>query len=297
MRILISGASGLVGRSLAAAARERGFSVARLVRDPHSSTADSVFWDPEAGKIALDRLAGHDAVVHLAGESIMGRWTDEKKRRIRDSRVQGTEFLVESLGRVGAPRAFFSASATGYYGDRGDETLSEDAPAGEGFLAGICRQWEAAAGRITEHGTRAVMGRIGMVLSGNGGALPQMLPLFRLGLGGRLGSGQQYMSWIALDDLIRAILFLLENEQAAGPVNLTSPHPETNRRFTQALARQVRRPAWFPAPAPALRLALGEMARELLLCSARVVPGRLQSWGFDFTHPRLEDALRWALTR
>jgi len=292
MRILISGASGLIGSALArrlAASNE----VVRLVR--HRTAGDAeIAWNPDAGTIDAGALEGLDAVVHLAGENVgAGRWTAAKKARIRASRVEGTSLLARTLaGLTRPPRAMVSASAIGFYGDRGGEELDETSGAGRGFLAEVCRAWEAAAAPASEAGIRVVLARFGVVLARQGGALARMLPLFRLGLGGRLGSGRQFMSWIALEDAVGALAFVLENESLEGPVNVTSPQPVTNRQFTASLARVLRRPALLHAPAFALRAALGEMAEEMLLASARVFPRRLLASGYRFAQPDLETALR-----
>jgi hypothetical protein len=275
MKILVSGASGLIGSSLVrrlAASNE----VVRLVRRGPSPGTAELQWDPTAAAIDAERLEGFDAVVHLAGENIgSGRWTAAKKARIRDSRAEG-RFLAKTLaGLARPPKVLVSASAVGFYGNRGDEELDESSVPGEGFLAEVCRDWEAAASAASEAGIRVVLSRFGVVLAREGGALARLLPLFRFGLGGRLGSGRQFMSWIALDDAVRAVEFVLENDSLRGPINVTSPQPVTNREFTEALASVLRRPALLPAPAMLLRAALGEMADEMLLSSARVFPRRL----------------------
>jgi len=255
-------------------------------------------WDPERGEIDAAALEGLDAVVHLAGENIAsGRWTAEKRRRIRESRVAGTKLLVRALAGLDRPPAVLvCASAVGFYGDCGARIVDETAPCGAGFLAGLCRDWEEAASAASEAGIRVVRLRIGLVLSAAGGALKKMLPLFRLGLGGRIGHGRQSMSWIALDDLVSLILHCIDEESLAGPVNAVAPGAVTNREFTAALARVLRRPALLPAPAFLLRLALGGMAEELLLSSTRAVPAKALASGFTFRHPAVEEALRAVLT-
>ncbi len=297
MRILVTGSSGLIGSSLVPFLTTGGHGVTRLVRSQKSGD-EPVLWDPEAGTLDVARLEGLDAVVHLAGENIAERWTAEKKSKIRDSRVNGTRLLAESLARLGEPpKVFVCASAIGYYGDRGDEILREESPSGSGFLAEVCRQWEAAAQPAAEKGIRVANLRIGVVLSLAGGALAKMLPPFRMGAGGTIGSGRQYMSWIALDDVIGAIYHALTHETLRGSVNAVAPNPVTNREFTQTLGRVLSRPTLLPMPAFAARLAFGEMADELLLASTRVEPARLLATGFVFGYPELEGALRHVLGR
>jgi uncharacterized protein (TIGR01777 family) len=254
-------------------------------------------WDPAARSIATPGLEGLDAVVHLAGESIAsGRWTAEKKARIRNSRVQGTQVLCEAFGQLARPpQVLVSASAIGYYGDRGTTVLREESRPGSDFLAEVCRAWEAATAPAVQRGIRVVLLRFGVVLSANGGALAKMLLPFKLGLGGVIGSGQQYMSWIALDDVIGAIQHALSTESLHGPANAVAPHPVTNREFTKTLGRVLRRPTLVPLPAFAARLAFGEMADALLLASQRVEPGRLLQSGYVFRYPELENALRHLL--
>jgi len=298
MRVLVSGASGLVGSALVRRLSEPGAApepaqVLRLVRRPPRPQAGEIAWDPQAGQLSPEALEGLDAVVHLAGENIgAGRWTADKKARIRASRVEGTSLFARALARLARPpRVLVCASAVGWYGDRGEEELDEASPPGTGFLAGVCREWEAATEPAASAGVRVVLARFGVILARHGGALGRMLPLFRWGLGGRLGSGRQYMSWIALDDAVRAIQFLLDSDALRGPVNVVAPRPVTNREFTAALGRVLRRPALCAAPAFMLRLALGEMADEMLLAGARAVPRRLAEQGFVFDHPELESAL------
>jgi uncharacterized protein (TIGR01777 family) len=256
-----------------------------------------VEWHPERGEIDAAALEGHDAAVHLAGESIAGgRWTDERKRRIRDSRVRGTKLLAETLARLSRPpRVFVSASAIGYYGDRGDEVLTEESAAGVGFLPEVCREWEEAAEAARAAGIRTVFLRFGLILSAEGGALAKMLPPFRLGVGGNVGGGRQFYSWVSLADVIDVIHFALADERLGGAVNVVAPQPVTNAEFTKTLGRVLSRPTFFPAPAFGLRLAFGEMADALLLASARVEPARLRAAGYAFKHPQLEGALRSVL--
>lgn len=293
MRILISGSHGFLGSALMAHLTAAGHRLTRLVRPHASKGAGGVPWDPAAGTIDVAELEGIDAVVHLAGESVIGRWTPEKKARIRDSRVNGTRLLAESLGRMSSPpHTFVCASAIGYYGDRGDDMMQEDSPAGAGFLAEVCQAWEAAAQPAARAGIRVVNLRTGLVLSPRGGALAKMLPPFRLGLGGRLGSGRQYMSWIAIDDWLQAVGHILQTPALRGPVNLVAPNPVTNAEFTKTLGRVLGRPTVLPVPAFAIRIGFGEMGQALFLASARVTPAALAASGFVFRYPHLEAALR-----
>jgi len=305
LRILISGSTGMIGSALAGALQKQGHEVAGLVRPTTrvrrtsaetSGQQQAVSWDPEAG--TLDQTAeGADAVVHLAGASIAeGRWTAARKRALRDSRIAATNSLINSLKQLSRPpRIFIGGSAIGFYGDRGDEELTESSPPGSDFLADLTRQWEAASLRASEFGARTVVLRTGIVLDKNGGALPRMLLPFRFGAGGRLGSGRQWMSWLALEELVAMIQFALTANSVTGPTNAVSPHPVRNAEFTKVLARVLRRPAIFPAPAFALRLALGEMADALLLSSQKVLPSRFESLGYRFALPDLESALRAVL--
>lgn len=292
MNILVTGATGLIGSALCPALEAAGHRVAKLKRGAGASPS----WNPEAGIVNLGLPASCEAVLHLAGESIGARWTRERKRRIRESRVGGTKLLCESLAKLSPlPRVLVCASATGFYGDRADERLDEASPPGRGFLADICREWEAAAAPATAAGIRVVHLRFGIVLAGRGGALAKMLPVFRLGLGGRLGDGRQFWSWIALGDVVGAIAHAIHCASLRGPVNVVSPQPATNGEFTAALARALRRPAFFAVPGVAVRLLFGEMGREALLASARVQPARLEASGFQFQFPDLDSALREAL--
>jgi hypothetical protein len=267
-----------------------------LVRGKTQS-ANEIEWDPAAGTIDRAALAGIDAVVHLAGENIAAhRWTEKQKEKIRASRVDGTRLLAETLVAMNPrPRVWVCASAIGFYGDRGDEQLDEASRPGEGFLPDVCEQWEGATRPAADAGIRVVNVRSGVVLSPAGGALKMMLPPFRLGVGGRLGSGRQYMSWIGLDDAIGAIQYALLTDSLHGPVNLVSPQPVTNYEFTKTLGRVLGRPTIFPVPAPLARLAFGEMADALLLASARVHPAKLLTSGYKFRHGELESALRHLL--
>ncbi|OGH60924.1 MAG: TIGR01777 family protein [Candidatus Lindowbacteria bacterium RIFCSPLOWO2_12_FULL_62_27] len=299
MRILISGSTGLVGTVLDMALQAQGHAVARLVRSAPNPGHAEVRWDPAAGKIDEGGIEGVDAVVHLAGENVGARrWTATQKNKIRSSRVNGTRTLCEAIQRLKKPPAsLLSASAVGIYGDRGEETLTEASPAGAGFLPEVCVEWEKAAAPAAQRGIRVAHLRIGVVLSAQGGALGRMLLPFKLGLGGPIGAGRQYMSWISVDDAVRAISFVLDTKTLIGPVNLVAPRPVTNREFSKTLGRTLHRPAIFPMPAFAARLAFGEMADALLLASARVVPGRLEAAGFSFAHPDLATALKHILGR
>ena len=299
MKVLISGATGLIGSELAANLSRKGEEVGRLVRSKSSAPGPQGLWNPVARIIDSKGLEGFDAVVHLGGDPIAeGRWTPEKKARIRDSRVRGTRFLAESLARLSRPpKAFLCASAVGFYGDRGDETLTEESPAGKGFLPETGQEWEEACRPAAQAGMRVVNLRFGVVMSHKGGALQKMLPPFRFGFGGRLGSGKQWMSWISLPDVAGAITHALSNESLKGPVNIVSPNPVTNQEFTRALGAALRRPAVIPVPAFAVRLLFGEMADAALLASTRVDPKKLKSTGYRFRHPDLEAALQSSLSR
>lgn len=298
MQIAISGATGLVGEALTAFLTTGGHDVRRLVRSKGTSPG-AVAWDPDAGTIDAAGLDGVDAVVHLAGESIAaGRWTAERKRRILESRVKGTRLVAETLaGMPRRPRVLVCASAVGFYGARRDEGLDETAAPGRGFLADVCRAWEAAADPARAAGIRVVHLRFGVVLSPKGGALAKMLLPFKMGAGGRLGTGEQWMSWISLDDAIGAAHHALLREELAGPVNAVAPNPVTNAVFTKTLGGVLGRPTVLPMPAFAARLAFGEMADHLLLTGQKVLPRRLLETGYRFRHPGLEEALRHLLGR
>jgi hypothetical protein len=297
LRILVSGASGLVGSALVPRLETHGHEVIRLVRRRPSDPAHEVEWDPAEGRLDASSLRRVDAVVHLAGESLAsGRWTRARKARIWQSRIQGTRLLSETLAALHPPPlVLVSASAVGFYGDRGDEILREDSTSGTGFLAELCRAWEQAPDRASRAGVRAVQLRLGIVLAPAGGVLGRLLPPFRLGLGTTLGTGSQFTSWISIDDLLDVILLAIATPGLAGPVNATSPQPVTNRDLTRTLARALGRPAVFKAPAPLLRLLAGEMAQELLLSSQRAEPARLLAAGYRFRHANLEGALRHLL--
>lgn len=289
--VLITGGSGLIGRALWAALKQRGDKVVNLTRRAPAGDLERQ-WDGE-DEVRLHPADRFEIVIHLAGEPIAQRWSAGVHRRIRDSRVQGTGALVSALGRLEAPpEVFIGASAVGYYGDRGDEQLDERSTRGSGFLAEVAEAWEQAASPLDGCGARVAHARLGIVLSPAGGALKLMLPAFRLGLGGRLGSGRQWLSWIALPDVVAAFLHLIDNPGLKGPLNFTAPNPVTNSQFSETLARVLSRPARIPVPALALRLALGEMADQALLSSTRVVPKRLLDSNFSFGYTELEPALR-----
>jgi uncharacterized protein (TIGR01777 family) len=292
----MTGSTGLIGRAATWTLRNRGHRVRAIVRTPPKE--DQIGWRPDEGRIDQQGLEGHDAVIHLAGESIADRrWTTAQMARIRESRVAGTDLLARTLARLDRPpRTFLSASAIGYYGDAGDTVLDETTGAGTGFLSELAQAWENAASAAAEAGIRVSLMRTGVILSPTGGALAKMLPIFRAGLAGRLGSGRQWMSWISLDDAVGAILHLLLGD-ASGPVNLVAPTPVTNAEFTRTLAGLLRRPALLPVPAPALRIAVGRMADEALLASTRVQPGQLLEQGYAFQHPTLRQALQHVLGR
>jgi uncharacterized protein (TIGR01777 family) len=297
MKVLVSGSRGLIGSALIPFLTARSHTVTRLVRGPAQPGGTEIPWGPTEGKLDPGMLETHDAVVHLAGENLAaGRWTPKRKARFFDSRVKGTRLLAETLaGLAQPPKVMVSASAIGYYGDRDDEVLTEESSLGRGFLADLCREWEAASAPAAEKGIRVVRLRFAIVLSAAGGVLKKMLLPFRFGLGGRLGSGRQYMSWIALDDVLAIILCALTDDSLAGPVNAVAPNVVTNREFTRTLGRVLMRPAIFPVPAFALRTVFGDMADETLLASNRVQPAKLLAHGFAFQYPELEGALRHVL--
>lgn len=294
--IAVTGSTGLIGSALVRLLETEGHRVTRIVHSHPDSARGDVPWNPATGELDAARLEGVDAVVHLAGENVGERWTEEKKERIRRSRVEGTRLLSEALAGLRAPpRVLVSASAVGLYGDRGEERLDETSPPGNDFLAEVAREWEAATRPAEERGVRVVHLRFGVVLSAAGGALAKMLPPFRLGVGGKLGSGEQWMSWVALDDVVGAIRFALFHEEVRGSFNVTSPHPVTNEEFTDALGDVLGRPTFATVPARVLRFLFGEMADSTLLASQRVYPKRLQQAGFHFRHPEIRGALRSAL--
>lgn len=296
MRIVVSGASGLVGSALTLSLEAQGEEVYRLVRRGPAPGAREITWDPAHGEILTSALEGMDAVVHLSGDNISeGSWTEEKKDRIYRSRVDSTRFLCDVLTRLERPpKVWVCASAIGYYGSRGDQELDEDSAPGNGFLTKVCLDWEAAAQPAAAHGIRVVNLRIGVVLSPKGGAFPKMAAPFKKGFGGMLGDGQAFMSWITIVDLQEAIRFCIGNDSISGPVNAVAPHPINNREFTQTLGRVLSRPAMLPLPGFVIRLMLGEeKTRELLLASVRAHPKRLQSAGFSFQHPDINTAIQW----
>lgn len=295
MNVLISGSSGLIGSALSSALTTGGHSVRRLVRSQPSGEAE-FRWDPAAGRLDPDALEGVDAVVHLSGETVAGRWSESKKRRIMDSRVRSTSLLAEALAGSGGPGVLVCASAIGFYGDRGDQPLDESSAPGDGFLAEVVQAWEAATAPAAEAGVRVVNTRFGIVLSPAGGLLGQVLTPFKLGLGGPLGSGGQYMSWVAIDDVVGAIVQSLTHDQLSGPVNVTAPQPVTNAEFTKALGRVLHRPTFMKVPAFALKAAVGEFSGEAL-GSQRVLPARLIEDGYSFRFPEIEGALRHLLGR
>lgn len=296
MKILVSGASGLVGSSLVTSLKTGQHEVYSLVRTRADLHSHEMAWDAHRGVVSPALLEGLEAVVHLAGESITGRWTAEKKKHIRNSRVQGTRLLCQTLSQLQQPPAVLvCASAIGYYGNRGDEILTEQSSKGEGFLADVVEEWEEATRLAAEKGIRVVNLRFGVILSPKGGALKQMLPPFQWGVGGKMGLGTQYMSWVALEDVISIIHDVLQQPRLAGPVNVVSPHPVTNAEFTQILGRVLHRPTFLNMPAFAVKLVFGEMGEALLLSSTRVQPKKLEQIGFQFAYPDLENALQHML--
>ncbi len=297
--VAVSGAGGLVGSALSSFLSTGGHRVVPMVRRKPAPGAEQILWDPAAGRIDVSGLEGVDAVVHLAGENIAGgRWTQSRKARIVDSRVAGTRLIAETVaGLDRRPKALVAASAVGFYGNRGDEELDEGSAAGQGFLPETCKRWEAALEPAERAGIRVVRLRIGMVLSARGGALPRMATPFRWCLGGRIGSGRQFMSWISIDDLIGVVHHALLDDTLSGVVNAVAPAPVRNAEFTRVLGRVLGRPTPFPVPATAIRLLLGELGQALLLDGARVSPARVQGTDFRFRHPTLEGALRFELGR
>jgi uncharacterized protein len=293
--VAVTGATGLIGTALVSHLRVRGMRVRRLAR-PGRAAEDDVAWDPMRGVLAPNALDGVDAVVHLAGEPIAQRWTAARKQAIRESRVRGTELLARTIAEMDRkPRVMLSGSAVGFYGDRGDEPLDENSAAGSDFLAGVVREWEEASRAAADAGVRVVKLRTGVVLSPRGGALEKLLLPFRMGVGGPIGSGRQWMSWISLHDHVRAIEHAMTTETLGGPVNLVAPNPVTNAEFATTLGRVLTRPALVPVPSFALELLYGEMARATILSGQRVLPRALVRSGFVHAHPTLEQALRFEL--
>ncbi len=296
--VIVSGSTGFIGSALVGALNAKGYLVRRLVRGVAAAAAGDIVWDPVRGTLDQRALEGADAVVHLAGEPIGQRWTAAVRRRIRDSRVNGTSLVATALASLSRPpRVFASGSAMGIYGSRADEELDETSATGTDFLANVAREWEEAADRASHPGMRIVKLRTGLVLGARGGALGRLLLPFRLGVGGRVGSGRQWVSWIALVDMVRAIRHVIETDALSGPVNLSAPNPVTNAEMAQTLATVLRRPAIVPLPAVVLRLMFGEMADATLLGSQRMQPRRLLASGFEFSYPTLEAALRYELAR
>lgn len=294
MRILIGGSTGLVGERLIKALKEKGHDVGRLVRGDRQTEEAQVKWIPSAGQLATRELEGYEAVVNLAGENIFGLWTESKKRAIRESRVQSTKLLAETMAQMeNKPRVFVCASAMGYYGgDNGAEPLTEDSPSGDDFLAHVCVDWEKACDPAREAGIRVANMRFAIVLSKDGGALKSMLPPFKLGLGGPIGDGTQYFPWVHIDDAVGAIIYALEHDDVAGPVNVSAPVAPLNKDFVKTLGRVLNRPAVLRVPAFALKLAPGDMADQMFLASYNLIPTRLTQNGYAYKHPELEEALR-----
>jgi uncharacterized protein (TIGR01777 family) len=296
MKIAVTGSTGLVGKKITAELKAAGHQVVKLVRKV--SNAENEFsWNPDTDKIDAKAFEGVDAVIHLAGESIASkRWSSEQKMKIKQSRVKGTKLIASTLAAMdNPPCVLVSASAIGFYGDRGAEMLTEESKTGEGFLASVCREWEDATRDAESKGVRVVHARLGVVLSKEGGALKMMLPPFLMGAGGPLGDGKQYMSWIDLDDAAKAFIYLATEGKASGAVNLVAPNPETNANFTKTLAKVIHRPAFFPVPTIGVKVLFGEMGEELLLSSNRVSANKLVNSGFKFTYPDLESALKHEL--
>jgi uncharacterized protein (TIGR01777 family) len=296
MKVLITGASGLIGSALQRSFREKGYDLLLASRDEPKDD-EHIQWSVESGFAGPEKLEGLDAVVHLAGESVNGlRWTDEKKKAIRDSRVLGTRNVVDAISKLkNKPKVLVAASAIGFYGERGDEELTESSAAGDTFLADVSKQWEGEARRAEDAGIRTVLLRTGIILSKDGGALGTMLLPFKMGVGGVVGSGKQWMSWISLDDHVEAINFAIENETIRGALNAVSPHPVTNEEFTKTMGEVLYRPTFIPLPEFAVSMLMGEMGDELLLTSTKVIPRRLEDAGFQFKYPDLKAALEHAV--
>jgi uncharacterized protein len=297
MKVAVSGSHGLVGTALCSSLSKNGHTVYRIARSG-GSDSNSIVWNIDAGTIDTDKLNGMDAVVHLAGENIAaGRWTPEQKKKIKDSRIKSTRLLADAICKLPAkPQVVVSGSAIGFYGNRGDEQLNESSNPGFGFLAEVTREWEDAIAPVKAAGVRVVNLRTGVILSPKAGALNKMLPIFKLGGGGIVGDGKQYMSWVSLEDEVKAIEFMLTNTNIEGPVNVVAPNPVTNSQFTSILGHLIHRPTLFPLPGFAAKIILGEMADELLLSSQRCQPTKLLNSGYQFTYPKLDDALSAALS-
>lgn len=294
--VAITGATGFIGRALVSNLRAHGVRVRRLVRRLGVDSSDDVVWDPMGDSLPPEALDGADAIVHLAGEPIAQRWTTARKQAIRESRVRGTELLARSIADMERkPSVMLSGSAVGYYGDRGDDVLDERSDSGSDFLAGVAREWEQSTAAASKAGVRVVLLRSGVVLNPHGGALAKLLLPFRMGVGGPIGSGRQWMSWISLHDHLRAIEHALASAELSGPVNLVAPNPVTNAEFATTLGRVLTRPALIPVPSVAVELLYGEMARATILAGQRVLPRVLLAAGFEFAHPTLEQALRFEL--
>ena len=302
MKIAVTGASGLIGSRLCTFLKNDGHQVLRLLRPQsvpeESSGADILTWEPVAGEVNKKALEGLNAVVHLVGENVAQRWTEPVKKRITGSRLRSTDFLCKTLASLASPpEVLISASAIGFYGDRKEEPVDESSSRGQGFLAELCQKWEAAASPAAEAGIRVVNLRTGIVLSTAGGALAKMLPPFQLGAGGILGSGEQYMSWITMTDTMEAIKFLIQNKILRGPVNLVAPNPVTNHDFTKALGKALGRPTFCPVPAAVARMVMGDMADEMLLTGAKVLPSKLEAAGYKFRYPDIDSGLKEALEK
>lgn len=294
MKVLITGASGFIGSALAKFLAEMDYQLLKLVRRRTDLNPNEIFWDPDLQQIDSEALEGIDIVIHLAGENLAGgRWTEERKKRIVESRVKGTQLISQALANLKQkPKLLISASAVGYYGDQGNSILTEKASKGAGFLADLCEKWEAATQKAVQAGIRVVNFRMGIVLDPNGGALKMMLFPFKWGMGGKIGSGHQYMSWIALEDVLKAVFHIIKNGTLKGPVNIVSPNPVTNEEFTKALGHALHRPTFFSVPTFALHGLLGDAAEEVLLVSTRVIPEKLVNSGFIFQYPTLDSYLQ-----
>lgn len=295
MKIIISGSTGLIGIALIDYFSEKQNNITRLVRKK-SDSGDSAYWNYKSGKIELEKLENADVIIHLAGENLVGFWTNAKKDEIKYSRIKGTEFLVKSVGKLKTkPKTFICASAIGIYGNRGSERLNEESMPGDGFLAEVAKDWEAATKTLVDDNIRVINLRIGIVLARQGGALQKMLLPFKLGLGGKLGSGKQFMSWIVLDDLVSAVDYIIGNPEITGPVNIVSPGPVTNEQFTKSLGKALNRPAIMKVPSFILKSTLPEMADEMFLSSTRAYPDVLLRSGFKFRYDNLETSLKYLL--